>query len=157
MGLVRTSMEFAAPRLDLPESLKSKIATALKLAILTNIRDQRQADGSPLKPNPQRYADYKVRTGQTHQGRVMSLVAAEHRFVRPELWSAEWEGEGIACRLTIEPLLDEDTMAIVIEVQERGYVGWFEPRPEAIQAALQLVRDWIRESIRQAVARGMVG
>lgn len=156
MGLIQ-ERALVMPKLEFPESLKRDLANLLRNAILTNIRDGVQADGSPIKPNSQRYADYKARKGWAVGGVVRSLVAGEHRFVRPELWSAEWDGDGLRCKLEIEPSSSEDTAEISLEVQLKGYTGWFAPRPEAIQAALQLVRDWIREEIGRSVKRGMGG
>jgi hypothetical protein len=152
MGLVRL-IAIQPPRLELPDELKEKIAKLLKASILDNIKNQRQADGSPLKANSQRYADYKQRAGMTWKGSVLALVAKEHRFTRPELWSAEWEGDGLALKLIIEPTAGEDTARISLSVQERGYTGWFAAPTADIEAALALVRKWIVDSIKNAVAK----
>jgi len=143
---LRRDIQFVMPHLAVPGEIKERVGKMLRAAILSNIRDQVQTDGSPLKRNPQQRVDYKSRNGMTWRGRVLSLVASEHRFTRPELWLATWSGN----RLTIEPSESEDLKAIVKYVQQKGYVGWFGPRAEAIAAVKQVIREWIRRAVREA-------
>lgn len=152
MPLIRKRV-FAAPRLEMPSDLKDKIGKALRNGILQNIAKQVQADGSPIKKNSRGYRDYKSRSGLTWRGQVLSLVSSEHRFTRPELWPFSWSGG----RITIEPSGAEDTAKISIEVQRKGYVGWFAPRADVIEAVKQLVRDWIRKAIERAARSASPG
>jgi hypothetical protein len=141
---IKRMVAIEAPKLDLPSDLKDKLAKLLQGAILKNIKDQKQADGSQLKQNSQRYADYKKRKGKTIGGRVLALVFEERRFARPDLWPATWTKN----KLTIEPSTAEDTRQISRDVQIRGYVGWFAPSAKAAEAARALIRAWIQKTIR---------
>jgi hypothetical protein len=151
--LVRTQA-FKAPSMTMPASVKDKIAKIALIGILKNIKEQKQADGSELKQNPQGYARAKRARGETWRGAVLALVKSEHRFTRPDLWSSKWSGSGLNLRLTVEPTSREDTKRISLAVQQRGYVGWFAPDKDSIQAIRQVLRDWIRAQLRSVARRG---
>jgi len=146
---VYRNIKFVAPELGLPDKTKKKIGAQLQASILTNIRDQRQADGKPIKQNKPATIDQKIRRGRTWRGSVLSLVDEKHRFTRPPLWPFRWDKS----KITIEPSMAHDTAEIVGHVQRLGYVGWFAPRVEAIDAVKQEVRDWIRAIVRKATKR----
>ena len=146
--MVRVSItrerKFVAPELKLGDADKTKIAKVILGDVLNNIKQQKQADGTPLKRNRPGTTSRKQAEGKP----PLSLVDEEHRFVKPGNWIASWGDK----TLTVEPgaVGGPPTLKELVEdVQIRGYTGWFGVTREAVAAVQILLKSFIRSAIRR--------
>ena len=137
--------KFVAPELRLGDSDRAKIAKVILGDVLNNIKQQKQADGSPIKRNRTSTSARKQAEGKP----PLSLVDEEHRFVKPGNWIAGWTGDKT---LTIEPGMvggPPTLRDLVTSVQMSGYTGWFAVTIEAVGAVQVLLKNFIRSAIRR--------
>lgn len=157
--------------IKLGADIMGKAGKVIRASILDNIKQQRQADGSPLKSNSPRTIERKIRLGQ----RPLSLVDQGHRLVKGGdngSYSVD-AGPGI---VTVRPS-DQIMQAPIKQVppmhgrkrrkrtqvttraspreitrwvQEAGYLGYFKPGASGIAALKALFAQHIREQIAKA-------
>jgi hypothetical protein len=136
-----------APALVLSDNEKDRLGKLLLGGIMQNIKQQEQADGSPLKRNAPGTEKRKRNAGKP----ALSLVDEEHRFVKPGNWARTWSTDGSQV-VVIEPLDvggPPTLKELVRDLQVAGYTGWFGASKETVAAAVQLMRDWLRRAIRR--------
>jgi hypothetical protein len=131
--------------LILGDADKAKIAKVILGDVLNNIKQQKQADGSPLRRNRPSTTRRKEAEGKP----PLSLVDEEHRFVKPANWDCSWNDKN----LTIAPG-DRGGSPPLKELNESvqlaDYVGWFGTTAEAVAAVKVLLISFIRSALRRA-------
>ena len=110
------------PKIILGADCYDKIGNIVIDGIQSNIMDQQQSDGYPIKKNAQSTVRRKEILGQSP---IRSLVDRLHRFVKSNSFMATITTSSA----TIEPRSSE-LKEISIEVQKKGYTGWFGIRPK---------------------------
>lgn len=138
-------LAFKAPELRLDQHDKDRVARVVLGDVLNNIKQQKQADGSPLKRNNLG----TLRRKQAEGKEPWSLVDEEHRFVRPANWLMGWTGEKT---LTVEPGMlggDPPLDELVEKVQRAGYTGWFAMSAAGFEAVQVLLKQFIKNAIRR--------
>lgn len=139
-----------AIRFDL--ELMKRIGQHVEGAILENIMRQRQADGSRIRRNAKVTAKIKRRHGWLWRGRVMSLIAKKHRFVKGKGQSWRWRSINRNTEVIIEPVFGE-LMKLNVWVQEKGFTGWFGLSKKQKAGLRRVLRDWVRDAMRAATTR----
>jgi len=106
-------------------------------ALQSNIEDQQQANGAPLKKNAQSTYRRKELAGQSP---VKSLIDRLHRFMKSNSFKAAVGHDAV----TVEPRSAE-LKEINVWVQEKGYTGWWGFRPKWKEMSRETIRRRIKE------------
>lgn len=140
------------PALKIDKKLLNEVGSLGSADIMHNILAGKQADGAGLKRNAPKTADRKRKKGWTVAGRVKSLIAEHHRFVKGGGRSWRWYLER-GKTVWIYPG-NAELKNLVRWVQMKGYLGWFAISVKGKVAIKLAMRDWIKKQFAKAAAKG---
>jgi len=136
------------PEYKLDAKALTDLGKALEGSVLGNIKNQEQADGSRLKPNPPGYARQKRAAGWGSR----SLVAGEHSLVKGQGKSFTYSYNVASSTVTLRPT-PGDAAERSEHVQERGYTGWLGIGERAVAAMKQVMFDFIARATKNAARK----
>lgn len=134
------------------------IGRVVEGAIYTNIMQQVQADGSPLKTNAPSTRERKRKLGRP----VKSLIDEAHSFIQQRGGSfrstVNATRGSVTVTATAKSVLHKKGptpfQRLVIWVQEAGYLGWFGINRTARVAIQKLIRDAIKKAFAKESRHG---
>lgn len=131
------------PALKVPAPVLKELGQQVERGILWNIVNQRQADGSVIRPNARNYADMKRKFNWTDRGQVKPLVAQMRRFIRPfgQSWMTTTNTKNSSA--TVQPA-NFELQQLVRWVQQKGFLGWFAVSKKVQLALRGVLRKWIK-------------
>ncbi len=156
--------KYKAPNLKLDGETLDEFGRIAVASILTNIRDQKQADGSPLKRNAPSTRQHKIDLRLPNPD--LALVWIGRRLVKGNQTSFEYQVDDQKHQVTVRPSTEQVTArhgeikstaspaALCRYVQRRGYVGWFGINEKARLAMRASLRKFLERQIRKARGGG---